>query len=61
MRLGAYNGLHLITFAAPSTIKIAVSAFRDAVISREAEQAGARFVLNLTDCAAVSALLSSAL
>src|SRR5688500_7175377 len=45
VRLGAYNGLHLITLAAPSMIKIAVSAFLDTVIRRDAEQAGARFVV----------------
>src|SRR5688500_12940268 len=45
VRLGAYNGLHLITLAPPSTIKIAVSAFLDSVIRRDAEQAGARFVV----------------
>ncbi len=61
VRLGAYNGLHLITLAAPATIKIAVSAYRDTVISRDAEQAGARFVVKPTDCASVSALLPSGL
>jgi DNA-binding response OmpR family regulator len=58
VRLGAYNGLHLITLAATSMIKIALSAFCDPVIRRDAEQAGARFVVKPTDCAAVSALLS---
>ena len=58
VRLGAYNGLHLITLAAASTVRIAVSAFRDPVISRDAEQAGARFVVKPTDCASVSGLLS---
>jgi DNA-binding response OmpR family regulator len=58
VRLGAYNGLHLITLAAASTLRIAVSAFRDPVISRDAEQAGARFVVKPTDCASVSGLLS---
>jgi two-component system, NtrC family, response regulator GlrR len=58
VRLGAYNGLHLITLAGASTLRIAVSAFRDPVISRDAEQAGARFVVKPTDCASVSRLLS---
>jgi DNA-binding NtrC family response regulator len=57
VRLGAYNGLHLITLAAPSMIKIVVSAFLDTVIRRDAEQAGARFVVKPNDCASVSALL----
>lgn len=58
VRLGAYNGLHLVVLAAPSTIKIALSAFPDSVIRREAEQAGARFVVKPSDCATVSALLA---
>jgi DNA-binding response OmpR family regulator len=57
VRLGLYNGLHLIALAAPSMTKIAFSAFPDPVIRRDAEQAGARFVLKPTDCASVSALL----
>jgi DNA-binding response OmpR family regulator len=58
VRLGAYNGLHLITLAAPSMIKIAVSASLDTVIRRDAEQAGARFVVKPSDSASVSALLT---
>ena len=58
VRLGAYNGLHLITLAAPSMIKIALSAFLDPVICRDAEQAGARFFLKPADCASIAALLS---
>jgi DNA-binding NtrC family response regulator len=58
VRLGAYNGLHLITLAAPSMIKSAVSAFLDTVIRRDAEQAGARFVVKPSDSASVSALLT---
>jgi DNA-binding response OmpR family regulator len=57
VRLGAYNGLHLITLAAPSMVKIAMSAFVDGVLRHDAEQAGARFVLKPADCASVSALL----
>ena len=57
VRLGAYNGLHLITLAAPSMTKIALSAFLDTVIRRDAEQAGARFVVKPNDIASVSALL----
>jgi len=57
VRLGAYNGLHLITLAAPATLKIAVSAYVDTVIRQEAERAGARFVLKPADCASVSPLL----
>jgi DNA-binding NtrC family response regulator len=60
VRLGAYNGLHLIVLAAPSMIKIALSAFPDPVIQREAEQAGARFVVKPADCASLSALLAQA-
>jgi two-component system, NtrC family, nitrogen regulation response regulator GlnG len=58
VRLGAFNGLHLIALAPPSMIKIALSAFLDPVIRRDAEQAGARFLLKPTDCASISALLS---
>ena len=58
VRLGAYNGLHLIALAPPSMLKIALSAFLDPVIRRDAEQAGARFVVKPADCASVSALLS---
>ena len=60
VRLGAYNGLHLIALAPPSMIKIALSAFHDPVIRRDAEQAGARFVVKPADCASVSALLAQA-
>jgi len=60
VRLGAYNGLHLLALAPPSMIKIALSAFFDPVIRRDAEQAGARFVVKPTDCASVSALLTQA-
>ena len=58
VRLGAYNGLHLIALAPPSMIKIALSAFLDPVIRRDAEQAGARFLVKPADCASISALLS---
>jgi DNA-binding NtrC family response regulator len=58
VRLGAYNGLHLIALAPPSMLKIALTAFLDPVICRDAEQAGARFVVKPSDCASVSALLS---
>jgi DNA-binding NtrC family response regulator len=58
VRLGAYNGLHLIALAAPSMIKIAFSAFVDPVIRRDAEQAGALFLLKPADCASISALLT---
>ena len=57
VRLGPYNGLHLITVAAPSMTKIALSAYLDPVIRRDAEQAGARFVVKPADCASISALL----
>src|SRR5215208_7323491 len=53
VRLGAYNGLHLLTLAPSATIKIAVSAFADSVIGRDAAQAGARFVVKPHDCASV--------
>ena len=58
VRLGAYNGLHLIALAPPSMLKIALTAFLDPVLCRDAEQAGARFVVKPADCASVSALLS---
>ena len=58
VRLGAYNGLHLIALAPPSMLKIALTAFLDPVLCRDAEQAGARFVVKPSDCASVSALLS---
>src|SRR5215210_5682683 len=58
VRLGAYNGLHLIAVAPQSMTKIALSAFPDPVIRRDTEQAGARFVVKPSDCASVSALLS---
>jgi DNA-binding NtrC family response regulator len=58
VRLGAYNGLHLIALAPPSMLKIALTAFLDPVICRDAEEAGARFVVKPADCASVSALLS---
>jgi DNA-binding response OmpR family regulator len=57
VRLGAYNGLHLIALAGPLVIKIAMSAFLDPVIRRDAGQAGARFMVKPTDCASISALL----
>jgi DNA-binding response OmpR family regulator len=60
VRLGAYNGLHLITLAAPSTVKIAMSAFADIVIRRDAEAAGARFVVKPSDSASLAALLPAA-
>jgi hypothetical protein len=49
---------HMIALAAPSMFKIALSAFLDPVSRRDAEQAGARFVVKPADCASVSALLS---
>ena len=58
VRLGAFNGLHLIALAAPSVVtKIAMSAFLDPVIRRDAEQAGARFIVKPTDCATIAAVL----
>jgi len=57
VRLGAYNGLHLIALAPPTTLTIAISAFVDGVLRRDAEQVGARFILKPPNIAAVSALL----
>ena len=58
MRLGAYNGLHLIVLAVPSMVaKIALSAVVDPVIQREAERVGAPFVVKPTKAASMSALL----
>jgi DNA-binding NtrC family response regulator len=58
VRLGAYNGLHLIALAPPSMVKIVLSAFLDPVIRRDAEHAGARFLVKPADCASISELLS---
>ena len=44
VRLGAYNGLHLLALAPPPTRKIAMSAFADRVLERETEQVGGLFV-----------------
>jgi len=60
VRLGAYNGLQLISLATSPMIKIALSAFPDPVIRRDAEHAGARFVVKPADCTSVSALLGQA-
>jgi hypothetical protein len=46
----------MIALAAPSMFKIALSAFLDPVSRRDAEQAGARFVVKPADYASVSAL-----
>jgi hypothetical protein len=56
-RLGAFNGLHLVTLAPPTTLTIAISAFLDKVLRRDAEQVGARFVLKPSNVAALAALL----
>jgi DNA-binding response OmpR family regulator len=61
VRLGAYNGLHLITLAAPWMIRIALTAVPDSGTRRDAEQAGARFMAKPTDCASISGLLDSRL
>jgi DNA-binding response OmpR family regulator len=58
VRLGPYNGLHLIALAPRPMTKIAVSAFLDPVIRRDAEHAGARFLVKPADCASISELLS---
>jgi len=57
VRLGAYNGLHLIILAPATTLTIAISAFVDDVLRRDAEQVGARFLVKPTNPAALSALL----
>ena len=57
VRLGAYNGLHLITLARGTTVKVVISAFLDPVIRRDAEQAGARFGVKPTNAADLSRLL----
>ncbi len=57
VRLGAYNGLHLLTLAPPAALKIAMSAFADPVLRRDAEQGGARFVVKPADCTSLLALL----
>ena len=38
VRLGAYNGLHLLTLAPPAALKIAMSAFADPVLRRRARR-----------------------
>jgi DNA-binding NtrC family response regulator len=58
VRLGAYNGLHLITVAPRRMIRIAMSVVLDAVLRRDAEREGARYVLKPNDCATLSALLA---
>jgi DNA-binding response OmpR family regulator len=58
VRLGAYNGLHLLVLAPPGTVKIAMSAFVDRVLVREAEQFGGRFVEKPRDYATLTALLT---
>jgi DNA-binding NtrC family response regulator len=48
VRLGAFNGLQLVIFAKaqrPETVAIVISAFDDSTLRREAEQAGALYVL----------------
>ena len=40
VRLGAYNGLHLIALAPPSMLKIALTAFLDPVLCRDANRPG---------------------
>lgn len=57
VRLGAYNGLHLLTLAPPAAVKIAMSAFADPVLRHDAEQGGARFVVKPADCTSLLALL----
>jgi hypothetical protein len=57
VRLGADNELDLIARAGPWMTKIAMSAFLDPVIRRDAAQAGARLIAKPTDCASISALL----
>ena len=44
----------------PTTLTIAISAFLDGVLRRDAEQAGARFVLKPPNIAAISELLGPA-
>ena len=60
VRLGPYNGLHLLAIAPPATAKIAMSAFADRVLQREAEQFGGRFVEKPGDYASLTAMLTSA-
>ena len=60
VRLGAYNGLQLVIRAPSTTMKIAMSAFGDPALRREAAQAGARFVEKPSDCTALAALLTPA-
>jgi DNA-binding response OmpR family regulator len=60
VRLGAYNGLHLLALAPPATLKIAMSAFADRVLQRETEQFGGRFVEKPGDYASLIAVLTAA-
>ena len=59
VRLGAYNGLHLLALAPPPTHKIAMSAFADRVLQRETEQFGGRFVEKPGDYASLVAMLTA--
>ena len=48
VRLGAFNGLQLVIYAKaqrPDTAAVVISAFDDATLRKEAEQAGAVYVL----------------
>ena len=48
VRLGAFNGLQLVIFAKarrPETIAIVITAFDDSTLRKEAEQAGALYVM----------------
>ncbi len=52
VRLGAYNGLqlaHLVRPRRPDVVVIAMSGYEDSVLRREAEQAGAVFLLKPFD------------
>lgn len=59
VRLGAYNGLHLLALAPPSVGKVAMSAFADRMLQREAEQFGGRFVEKPGDYASLIAMLTA--
>lgn len=60
VRLGAYNGLHLLALAPPAVGKVAMSAFADHMLQREAEQFGGRFIQKPGDYASLIAMLTAA-
>jgi DNA-binding response OmpR family regulator len=57
VRLGAFNGLHLLALAPDSMLRVAFTAFPDEVLRREAERIGARLVMKPREWGALAALV----